>query len=134
MMFQCVTKECVMADRVTRFAEDLLDAAAVEGARQSRSAKQQLDHWARVGQSVSLRHSTARRRVEEVLAGRLPLRDLGPDERLVANAELDVAISERAAATSYGEILNRQGLCAVAVDADGTLTRFLTDGSVEAIA
>jgi hypothetical protein len=122
-----------MADRVTRFAEDLLDAAAVEGARQSRSAKQQLDHWARVGQSVSLRHSTARRRVEEVLAGRLPLRDLGPEERLVANAELDVAISERAAASSFGELLNRQGLCAVAVDGDGTLTRFLPDGSVEAI-
>ncbi|MGZ8745786.1 MAG: TA system antitoxin ParD family protein, partial [Mycobacterium sp.] len=37
------------ADRVTRFAADLLDSAAAEGVRQSRSAKQQLDHWARVG-------------------------------------------------------------------------------------
>ena len=38
-----------VADRVTRFAADLVDSAAAEGARQSRSAKQQLDHWARVG-------------------------------------------------------------------------------------
>ena len=46
-----------MPDRVTRFAADLLDAAAVKGARQSRSAKQQLDHWARVGRAVSSYHS-----------------------------------------------------------------------------
>ena len=39
------------ADRVTRFAADLVDAAAVEGARHSRSTKQQLDHWARVGRT-----------------------------------------------------------------------------------
>lgn len=37
-------------DRVTRVAADLVDSAAAEGARQSRSAKQQLDHWARVVQ------------------------------------------------------------------------------------
>ena len=39
------------ADKVTRFAADLVDAAAVEGARHSRSTKQQLDHWARVGRT-----------------------------------------------------------------------------------
>jgi hypothetical protein len=39
------------ADRVTRVAADLMDSAAAEGARQSRSAKQQLDHWARVGRA-----------------------------------------------------------------------------------
>jgi len=42
------------ADRVTRIAADLMDSAAAEGARQSRSAKQQLDHWARVGRAVSI--------------------------------------------------------------------------------
>ena len=50
---------------MTRFAADLLDSAAAEGARQSRSAKQQLDHWARVGCAVSSRHSAARRNVED---------------------------------------------------------------------
>ena len=66
------------ADRVTRFAVDLLDSAAVEGARHSRSAKQQLDHWARVGRTVSAYHSTARRRVEAALDGTLPLTALSP--------------------------------------------------------
>ena len=43
-----------IADRVTRVAADLMDSAAAEGARQSRSAKQQLDHWARGGREVSV--------------------------------------------------------------------------------
>ena len=59
------------ADRVTRIAADLMDSAAAEGARQSRSAKQQLDHWARVGRAVSSRHSAARAKVEAALAGEL---------------------------------------------------------------
>ena len=45
------------ADRVTRVAADLMDSATAEGARQSRSAKQQLDHWARVGRAVSSQHT-----------------------------------------------------------------------------
>jgi hypothetical protein len=49
-------------DRPTRFAADLLDSAAEEGARQSRSAKQLLDHWARVGRAVAMPHTAARRR------------------------------------------------------------------------
>ena len=56
-------------DRVTRVAADLVDSAAAEGARQSRSAKQQLDHWARVGRAVSSQHTASRRRVEAALAG-----------------------------------------------------------------
>ena len=42
-----------VTDRPRRVAADLMDAAEVEGERQSRSAKQQLDHWARVGRAVS---------------------------------------------------------------------------------
>jgi hypothetical protein len=52
------------ADRITRVAADLMDSAAAEGARQSRSAEQQLDHWARVGRAVSSQQTAARRRVE----------------------------------------------------------------------
>lgn len=51
-------------DRVTRVAGDLFESAAAEGRRQSRSAKQRLDHWARVGRAVSSQYSASRRRVE----------------------------------------------------------------------
>ncbi|WP_459981083.1 TA system antitoxin ParD family protein, partial [Mycobacterium avium] len=75
-------------DRVTRVASDLMDSAAAEGARQSRSAKQQLDHWARVGRAVSSQHTASRRRVEAALAGRLSTAELTLEEGVVFNAEI----------------------------------------------
>jgi ParD-like antitoxin of type II bacterial toxin-antitoxin system len=117
------------ADRPTRFAADLLDAAAVEGARHSRSAKQQLDHWARVGRTVSTHHSTARRRVEAVLEGTLAFTDLTVEERLVANAEADAAIAERLRTVHYGDILAAEGVATVALDDDGRLVRYDPDGT-----
>src|SRR6478736_5543211 len=97
------------ADRVTRFAADLMDSAAVEGARQSRSAKQQLDHWARVGRAVSSRHTAARRRVEAALADELPLSELTEEEGVVFNAEVSAAIQERLADADYGTVLAGRG-------------------------
>ena len=82
------------ADRVTRVAADLVDSAAAEGARQSRSAKQQLDHWARVGRAVSSQQTAARRRVESALAGELELGELSVEEGVVFNAEIAAAIQE----------------------------------------
>ena len=117
------------ADRVTRFAADLLDSAAVEGARHSRSAKQQLDHWARVGRTVSSFHSTARRRVEATLAGSLSMTELLPEERLVANAEVNAAISERLRSVNYGDVLAGEGTATVALDDDGPLVRYDPDGT-----
>jgi hypothetical protein len=117
------------ADTSTRFASDLFESAAAEGRRESRSAKQQLDHWARVGRSVSMRQTAARRRVEAALAGELALGELAAAERLVANAELDVRIQERAQATSFGERLASEGLTTVALDESGALVEFHPDGS-----
>lgn len=117
------------ADKVTRFAADLVDAAAVEGARHSRSTKQQLDHWARVGRTVSTHHSTARRRVEAALEGTLTLSDLTPEERLVANAEADAAIAERLRIVDYGAVLAAEGVSTVALNDEGRLVRYDPDGT-----
>ena len=115
-------------DRVTRFAADLLDSATIEGARNSRSAKQQLDHWARVGRQVSAHHSAARQRVEAVLAGNMAMSALIPEERLVANAELDVALAEVVRSVDFGAVLAAEGLTAVALDDDGRIVRYRPDG------
>ncbi len=116
-------------DRVTRFAADLLDSAAAEGARQSRSAKQQLDHWARVGREVSNRDTTARRRVEAALAGELELRDLGVEEGIVFNAEIAAAIQENLAKSNYGEVLAKRGVTTVSLNESGELVEHRPDGS-----
>jgi hypothetical protein len=116
-------------DRPTRIAADLFDSAAVEGKRQSRSAKQQLDHWARVGRAVSMTQTAARRRVEAALAGELPERELTAEERTVFNAELDVTVAEKARTVHFGEVLAGRGVTTVALDENGVLTRYHPDGT-----
>jgi hypothetical protein len=124
----------VAPDRPTRVAADLLESATVEGQRQSRSAKQQLDHWTRVGRAVSTGPSAARRRVEAALSGQLALAELTGEERVVVDAELDAAISETAARTSFGRVLHERGITTVALNTDGVLTRYHPDGSTSPLA
>jgi len=109
-------------------ANDLLDAAAAEGAREGRSAKQQLDHWARVGRALSMHHTAARRRIEGALSGNIPLSELEADERTVANAEADAAINAAAQRASFGARLAAEGVTTVALD-DGRLVEHRPDGS-----
>jgi hypothetical protein len=116
-------------EHVTRFAADLFDAAAAEGARQSRSAKQQLDHWARVGRAVSAQHSASRQRVEAALRGELAMTSLSVEEGVVFNAEIAAAIDESLARTDYGATLAAEGLTTVALDENGTLVVYGPDGS-----
>lgn len=118
-----------VADRVTRFAADLVDSAAAEGARQSRSAKQQLDHWARVGRAVSTQHTASRRRVESALAGTLPMSQLTVEEGVVFNAEISAAIDENLEQTDYGRLLAAETITTVALDDDGNLVEYRPDGT-----
>jgi 1-aminocyclopropane-1-carboxylate deaminase/D-cysteine desulfhydrase-like pyridoxal-dependent ACC family enzyme len=115
------------ADRPTRFAVDLLESAAAEGLRQSRSAKQQLDHWARVGRQVSMQSVTAQRRIEAALAGTLPLSMLHAAERVALNAHIDARVQESAG--SFGKQLAREGITTVALDDEGKLVRYHPDGT-----
>jgi hypothetical protein len=117
------------ADRVTRVAADLMDSATVEGRRQSRSAKQQLDHWARVGRAVSSQHTAARQRVEAALSGRLDLRELSEEEGVVFNAEISAAIQEDLATTDYGQALAQRGITTVALSDAGELVEYRPDGT-----
>lgn len=118
-----------VTDRVTRVAADLIDSAAAEGARQSRSAKQQLDHWARVGRAVSSHHSAARRRVEAALAGDADLDTLSDEEGIVFDAEISAAIDERLAGTHYGQLLAERGVTTVALDDAGRIVEHRPDGT-----
>ena len=115
-------------DRVTRFAADLIDSAAAEGARQSRSAKQQLDHWARVGRAVSSQHTASRARVEAALAGDVELHELSIEEGVVFNAEIAAAIQEKLAESDYGDLLAKRGITTVALNEAGEIVEYQPDG------
>jgi hypothetical protein len=118
-----------IADRVTRVAADLVESAAVEGARQSRSAKQQLDHWARVGRAVSSHQTASRHRVEAALAGDLDVTALANEEGVVFNAEISAAIEESLATANYGDVLAGRGITMVALDDDGEIVEYWPDGT-----
>jgi 2-keto-3-deoxy-galactonokinase len=120
-------------DKVTRFAADLVDAAAAEGARESRSAKQQLDHWVRVGRAVSQAESAGRRRVEAALAGTLATDELTAEEGVVFNAEITAAVEETLIGSHYGQILAAEGVTTVALDEDGRLREYRPDGTTVAL-
>jgi hypothetical protein len=117
------------ADRPTRIASDLLDSATVEGARQSRSAKQQLDHWARVGRAVCAQHGAARMRVEAAFAGTLPLSELSGEEAVVFNAEVQARVEENLRSMDLGAVLNARGITTVSLNENGELVEYRPDGT-----
>jgi hypothetical protein len=123
-----------IADRVTRFAADLFDSAAAEGAKQSRSAKQQLDHWARIGRAVASQNTASRRRVEAALAGTLPMAQLSVEEGVVFNAEVAASIEEHLAKANYLDMLSAEGVTTVSLDDDGNLVEHRPDGTSAVIA
>ena len=53
----------------TRIDDELYAAAKATGARMSRSAAQQITHWARIGRELVSARSVAHRDIERVLAG-----------------------------------------------------------------
>lgn len=117
------------ADRPTRIPSDLFDSAIVEGAKENRSAKQQLEHWARVGRSVCARDSVSRRRVEAALTGSLPVSDLSDEEGIVFDAEVQARVEERLRACDLGAVLGARGLTTVALDEQGDLVEYRPDGT-----
>lgn len=120
-------------DKVTRFSAELVDAAAAEGARQSRSARQQLDHWVRVGRAVSSVTTSQRRRVEAALAGGLSLHELSREENIVVNAEIAAAIERKLQDTHFGDELAAEGVTTVALDDAGNLLEHHPDGSTSVV-
>ena len=69
-------------------------------------------------------------RIRQVIAGELAWTELTEAGRAAANAELDRAISERAASVSFGQELLAAGQDAVVLDGDGALICLHPDGTV----
>ena len=118
-----------VTDKVTRFSSELVDAAAAEGQREHRSARQQLEHWARVGREVSNQRQVARQRVEAALAGRIPLSVLSAEEGAVFNAEIAATLEESIASGNHVADRGAQGRATISLDERGRVVKYLPDGS-----
>lgn len=117
------------AGRPTRVPSELFDSAVIEGAKENRSAKQQLEHWARVGRSVCARQTASRYRVEAALAGTLPLEHLSEDEGIVFDSEVQSRLDARLQTTDLGAVLAARGVTTVALNEQGDLTEYRPDGT-----
>jgi len=82
----------------TRVDGDLFDAAKSVGAVNSRSAAQQINHWARIGREFEASGRVSQRDVERVLAGDGSYDQLSEREQAIVRASWDEQIAERIAA------------------------------------
>jgi ParD-like antitoxin of type II bacterial toxin-antitoxin system len=118
-----------MDTRTTRLPVDLIEAAEAEGREEHRSAAKQLEHWARFGMFFDRQTSSSRRRIQRAVAGEVSLGDLDDDERMVANAAINAAISAAANEVSFADRLAARGVTTVVMDDEGQMVRRHPDGS-----
>jgi hypothetical protein len=81
-----------------RIDDELYASAKLAGSVQSRSASQQVAHWARIGREIEASSSISHREIAAVLAGSRSYDGLDPKEQAVVRAEwaarMDVAREE----------------------------------------
>ena len=78
-----------MASAPTRIDEDLFAAAKSAGEVMSRSAAQQINHWARIGRELEASAVASARDIAAVLSGRARYDDLATREQAIVRAEWD---------------------------------------------
>jgi predicted trehalose synthase len=102
----------------TRIDDDLYASAKAVGKLMSRSAAQQIAHWARIGRELEAADSVSARDIARVLNGQSDYDALGSREQAVVRAEwadrmaqrladLDLAAEFTATGTAYSELDGR---------------------------
>ncbi len=76
-----------MTSTPARIDSDLYEAAKAAGGRHTRSAAQQLNHWARIGREFESSPTVSHRDIDLVLAGEADYDRLGEREQAVVRAE-----------------------------------------------
>lgn len=110
-----------MATMPTRIDGDLFEAAKAAGQVHSRSAAQQLDHWARIGRELEASPAVTHDAIERVLTGRAAYDDVDDRTQAVVRAEWDQEIAARIAGLNLSERLRASGVPWAEADGDGDL-------------
>lgn len=105
----------------TRIDRDLFDAARSAGETHSRSAAQQLHHWARLGRALEASPAVTHDAIERVLSGEVPYDALSGPEQAVARVAWDDGIAARVSALDFEERLRKAGSPWAEADGDGNV-------------
>ena len=107
----------------TRIDDDLFASAKAVGEVMSRSASQQVSHWARIGRELEAAASVSQRAVVAVLAGEQSYDRLTAEEQAVVRAEWSERIDARIAALDLARSLAAEDRSFVELDDDGRVVR-----------
>jgi hypothetical protein len=110
-----------MSTMPTRIDGDLFEAAKASGALMSRSAAQQLSHWARLGRELEAARTINHKDIERVLAGKQPYDSLSDPEQAVARTAWDERIDQARASLNLESEFLASGETWAEADADGNL-------------
>lgn len=103
----------------TRIDDELYASAKVVGPMMSRSAAQQIAHWARIGREVEAADSISQRAIAEVLAGHRAYDALTAQEQAVVRAEWAERIEARRSVLDLAREFADEGRSYVELDDDG---------------
>jgi hypothetical protein len=102
-----------------RVDDDLYASAKIVGEVMSRSASQQITHWARIGRELEASEHVSARRIAEVLSGATAYDDLGPEDQAVVRVEWSERLEERRRALDLAAEFTAAGRSWVELDDDG---------------
>jgi hypothetical protein len=110
-----------MATMPTRIDQTLFEAAKAAGELHSRSAAQQLDHWARVGRELEASPAVTHDEIARVLAGQASYDTLTDRAQAIVRVSWNQQMTERIDTLDFADELRATGQPWVEADADGTV-------------
>ena len=110
-----------MSSSPVRIEAEIFEAAKLVGETMSRSAAQQLAHWARIGREVEASGTISQREIGLALAGRRSYDTLSSDEQAIVRAEWAERISARRAGLDLATRFAAEGNGWVELDDDGNV-------------
>ena len=105
----------------TRVEAELFEAARATGARMSRSATQQLAHWARLGRELEASSRVSTKDIERVLAGQVSYDALSDPDQPVVRAAWEESIEHLRGTLNYADTFRTSGESWSEADDDGTV-------------
>lgn len=107
----------------TRIDDELYASAKAAGALMSRSASQQIAHWARIGRELEAAASVSPREIAQVLAGNADYDSLNAREQAVVRAEWAHRMTDRLAGLDFEAEFTEAGESFAELDEHGRAVR-----------
>lgn len=124
MLLQIATQEEKMATTSpTRIDDELYASAKAVGAVMSRSAAQQIAHWARIGRELEAADSISHRAIAKALAGEQSYDGISAEEQVVVRAEWAERIAARIEGLDLEQAFAEDGRSYVELDETGQVIR-----------